>query len=118
MSNHIPYPCLLESHPNGNPTRQKNHDLPSESILGVDILILKFARSLDHLGSKIRQNKAELADFNMAHRLLGSLPLSTDEFAVHILRLTNAHSYCLQNEQGAAMYELRMMRSCLSSLGA
>ena len=114
MSNHFPYPCLIESRQNGSPTRSKNHGLPAENyILGVDVLYLRVARSLDHLNRKIRQNKAELADFSMVHRLLGSLPLSTDEYAVSFRRLTNAHSCCLQSERGAAVYELRLLRSCL-----
>ena len=114
MSNYIPYPCLLESHPNGSPTRRKNHDLPAENyVSGVDVVYLKFARSLDHLDSKIRQNKAELADFSMVHRLLSSLPLPTDEYSISFLRLTNAHSCCLQSERGAAVYELRLMHSRL-----
>jgi hypothetical protein len=52
---------------------------------------------------------AGVADFHQAQEGLAWLPLSTAEFALAVNRLENAHHSLLASEQGAAVYELRLL---------
>ena len=114
MLSQCPNPCPLVSNLAGGSFKGNNHKLPSEShFLGVDVLFRNANRSLEQLASQVHRDEVRLVDFCLAHRLLSSLPLSTNEYAVSFRRLTNAHSCCLQSERGAAVYELRLLRSCL-----
>ena len=47
--------------------------------------------------------------FEQAFKLVASLPLSTEEFAVAVNRLKNARQYVDDAEFGAALFELRLL---------
>ena len=52
--------------------------------------------------------------FSRAKRILETLPISTSEFALAAQRLRNALAYMSASEQGAAAYELRLLRGQLA----
>jgi hypothetical protein len=54
--------------------------------------------------------------YDEAARLLESVPLDSEDFAVANKRLRNALRYCLGGEFGAACFELRQLRSQLAAL--
>ena len=53
------------------------------------------------------------AEFQEAQEALEALPLTTAEFATARNRLNNARSYLESGEDGAARYELRLLRRSL-----
>ena len=54
--------------------------------------------------------------YHQAAKLLESVPLDSEDFAVAQQRLQNALDYCFGGEFGAACFELRQLRSQLAAL--
>lgn len=54
-----------------------------------------------------------VADFEQVRRLLEALPLTTEEFGRALNRLANARRYLSSGEDGAARYELCLLRRSL-----
>jgi hypothetical protein len=70
-------------------------------------------RHLHHLIVRIWGGMADATDFRLVRAKLASLPLATAEFAVALARLDNARNYLLDDEPGAAAYELRLLARSL-----
>jgi hypothetical protein len=70
-------------------------------------------RHLDHLIVRIWGGMADDADFRRARAKLAAMPLATAELALALARLDNARTYLLEDEPGAATYELRLLARSL-----
>jgi hypothetical protein len=89
---------------------------PDELACGETCSIRQAAlRHLNHLIVRIWGGMADAADFRRARAKLAALPLATAEFAVALARLDNARTYLLEDEPGAATYELRLLARSLRS---
>jgi hypothetical protein len=98
---------MPERAPNLHDSSTKDHNG------GVVDLFGKAAYGLERLASKVCCDDVESDDFRHVYRMLVTLPLATSEFALSVRRLNNAWQYSQQNERGAAVYELQLLRSCL-----
>jgi hypothetical protein len=83
-------------------------------------MIDQCCRSMEFdVATLIEEAKAEATwtdSYDDAARLLESVPLDSDDFALARQRLHNALEYCLAGEFGAACFELRQLRTALAAL--
>ena len=68
---------------------------------------------LETLILRVRSGSTSAADFDQAFSLLETVPLTSDEYGIANLRLTNAKQYRSANELGAALWEIRTVRISL-----
>ena len=64
----------------------------------------------------VRSGRQIIARFNVVSRLLESLPLATDEFALARTRIANACRYSCSNEPGASTWEIRHLLNQLRTI--
>jgi len=82
-----------------------------------DSLRRNVLRHLNHLVVRIWGGTADATDFRRLRAKLATLALTTTEFASVIARLDNARTYLMNDEPGAATYELRLLGRSLTLRG-
>ena len=65
--------------------------------------------TLEQLVDRVRTGLADRDEIANQKRLIETLPLSTDDFALFCSRLQNAQAYLAEAETGAAMWELETL---------
>jgi len=80
----------------------------------VETRYTEVARRVTALQLRCRHGLCCLALLDSLSELLGSLPLTTEEFGRAACHLANAGRYLASGERGAGGYELRMLASVLS----
>lgn len=71
--------------------------------------------SLDEILAQTTGQTMTLACLERLRRSLEALPLDSTEFALAVKRLANARHYLQTGENGAARYELRLLRRSLNA---
>lgn len=77
----------------------------------LESLRVQFDEALQRLLDAVQAVQTTGDRLNNLRRVLESLPLSHEEFAIAVNRLDNARRYLASGEDGAARFELRLLRS-------
>jgi hypothetical protein len=87
--------------------------LPDQPNVSRSSLVSAAFARLVHAGKRlladISNNSRDSRHYDEVRELLATVPLSTGEYAVAILRLQNAMRYACRGQKGAALYELIML---------
>ncbi len=85
-----------------------------EPLSPVDQRLRQLSLMTQALLRQLPQHRMAETAWSQLRELVESLPLTTDEFARYVNRLTNAERYAAQGELGAAKFELQMFARQLS----
>ena len=75
-----------------------------------------FALALELLEKQSTNETVLPGQWEDLRQILEALPLSSPEFSVGVNRLENVHRYFQQEENGAAMFELRLLQRRMGAL--
>lgn len=67
-------------------------------------------RELEKIDSSLNRRTTLIVSWNRVMWILKSLPLTTDDFGTCSNELQNARTYVLENELGAARFEIRLLK--------